>query len=351
MAELAQIKSFANPKGSTSGTAKPGIDSQPTTVARYAAVDYERTLTEGPDGSRITSTEKNVLLNLALFFNAEAGAAWPRIETLGKYACVSDRHCRRSLESLERKKVIQRVYMRREGKGSQTSNEYFFPALGSAPQTPEARARRLAIQKVPRTPMTPKAGMSGRTRPAAADTSVRPSRTNTTGGPGHGRPPIESLGDSSIDLQSDAPRDALPARKRAASVPVAEPRKTPPAMAKAPFADLGLARGAWDSAMGKLRAAHGANEIKKYRFRDVTVVSSSEDGAGTVHLTLRSPAPDKARAGLAKHEAAISLALCAFYGRTVKLRVIDHEQASDSRDEPPKRDESGESAQRGGRGV
>ncbi len=86
------------------------------------------------------------------------------------------------------------------------------------------------------------------------------------------------------------------------------------------IADLGLARTAWNSAIEKVRSAYGADEFKKYRFRDVTVVSADEDSAGIVHLALRSPAPEKAEMGIAKHETVISQALCGFYGRTVKLR-------------------------------
>jgi hypothetical protein len=388
MAELVPIKSFASPKGSNSGQAKPGPDSQPAIVARFAAINYARKLTEAPDGSRITSTEKNVLLHLALAFNSEIGIAWPGIETLCKDACICDRHCRRSVASLERKKVIQRIPTRRNDKSGQTSNEYFFPALGSPPQTPEARARRLEIQTVSRTPMTPMTerrgqtrptaadtsatrthatgcrlkgdmvspfradtsatwthatGGPGQTRPTAADTSVRPARTNATGEPGHGRPPIESLGESLGDCLRDSEGDALAAdlrgkgcqdvtlsapssapavRNRAANVQPAKSQKAISKNGKAPLADLGLARNAWNSAMEKVRSAYGANEFKKYRLRDVTVVSADEDGAGIVHLILRSPAPEKAEMGIAKHETVISQALCGFYGRTVKLRVL-----------------------------
>jgi hypothetical protein len=322
MTDLVSIKSFASPKGSNSGQAKSGPESQRAVIARFAAIDYARKLTVAPDGSRITSTEKNVLLHLALAFNSDVGVAWPGIKMLANDACTSERHCRRNLASLEQRKVIKRVHMRRDGKGGQTSNEYFFPTLGSPPQTPEAKARRLEIQKVSRTPMTPMTGRRGRTRPTAADTSVRPARTDMTRGPGHGRPPIESLGDCSIDLQSDSPSEAPAARSRAATLEHTESRKANSDKGKTALANLGLARTAWNSAKEKLRYAHGANEIKKYRFRDVTVVSSVEDGAGTVHLTLRSPAPEKAEAGIAQHRNAISHALCGFYGRAVKLRVI-----------------------------
>lgn len=322
MADLVPIKSIANPKGSNSGRAKPGPDSQPATIARFAAIDYARKLTEAPDGSRITSTEKNVLLHLALALNSDLSVAWPAMKTLSNDAGICKRHCRRVLASLERKKVIQRVYMRRDDTREQTSNEYFFPALGSPPQTPEAKARRLEIQKVSRTPMTPMTGRRGQSRPVAGDTSVRPPRTNTTGGPGHGRPPIESLGDCSIDLHSDSSSEAPAARSRTANLQPPKSRKTIPKIEKAVIANLSLARTAWKSASEKVRAACGANEFKKYRFRDLTVVSADEDGAGNVHLTLGSPAPEKTEKGIAKHETVISQALCRFYGRAVKLRAI-----------------------------
>jgi hypothetical protein len=322
MADMVPIKSIASPKGSNSGQAKPGPDSQPAIVARYAAIDYARKLTEAPDSSRITSTEKNVLLHLALGFNSDLGVAWPAERTLAKDACISERHCQRTIVSLERKGIIQRVHMRRADLGGQSSNEYFFPALGSPPQTPEAKARRLEIQKVSRTPMTPMTGRSGQARPVAADTSVRPARTNATGEPGHGRPPIESLGDCFIELQSDSPSEAPATRSRAANLQPAKSRKALSNNGKTPFADLGLARNAWNWAMEKMRSAYGANEFKKYRFRDVTVVSADEDGAGIIHLTLRTPTPEKAEMGIVKHETVISKALCGYYGRTVKLRVI-----------------------------
>lgn len=226
--------------------------------------------------------------------------------------------------------------MRRDDLGGQSSNDYFFPALGSPSQTLQAKGRRLKIQKVSRTPMMPMAGRRGQARPLAADISSHPAPTNATGGPRRGCPPIESLGDCSIDFQSDSPSEAPAVRKRTANVRLAEPRKTIPERAKAPFADLGLARMAWNSLVERVRAAHGAKEFRKFRFRDVTIVSADIDGAGAVHLTLRSPAPEKAEAGFAEHETTISQALRGFYGRTVKLRVIGNEPASAPPDQPSK---------------
>jgi hypothetical protein len=336
MAELVPIKSFASPKGSNSGQAKPDPESRRAAKAQFAAIDYARKLTVAPDGSRITSTEKNVLLHLALAFNADLGIAWPGVETLSTDACICERHCRRNLENLERKKVIQRVYMRRNSKGGQTSSEYFFPAIGSPSQTPEAKARRLEIQKVARTPMTLMTGRRGQTRPTVADTSVRPARTNATGEPGHGRPPIESLGDCSIDLQSDSSSEALAACSHAVSLQPSKTRKAVSMRGKAPIADLGLAQTAWKSTLEKVRTAYGANDFKKYRYRDVTVVSVDEDGAGTVHLTLRSPTPERVAAGIANNEIALVNALCGFYGCAVKLRVIGHERASAPPNQPSK---------------
>lgn len=322
MAELAPIKSLLSPKGSNTGQAKPGPESQRAMIARFAAIDYARKLLVAPDGSRITSTEKNVMLHLALAFNFDLGVAWPGERALAKDACVSERHCQRTIVSLERKGIIQRIHMRRADLGGQSSNDYFFPALGSPSQTPQAKARRLEIQKVSRTPMTPMTGRRGRTCPTAADTSVRPALTNAAEEPRHGRPPIESLGDCSIDLQFDSPSEAPAARNRAATVQPTKSRKAISKREKASIADLGLARIAWNSAIENVRSAYGANEFKKYRFRDVTMVLVDEDGAGIVHLALRSPAPEKAEMGIAMHETAISQALRRFFGRTVKVRLI-----------------------------
>jgi cellulase/cellobiase CelA1 len=137
-----------------------------------------------------------------------------------------------------------------------------------------------------------------------------------------GEAPADLRGKGCQDVTLSAPSSAPAVRNRAANV---QPAKSPKAISKngkAPLADLGLARNVWNSAMEKVRSAYGANEFKKYRFRDVTVVSADEDGAGIIHLTLRTPAPEKAEMGIAKHETVISQALCGYYGRTVKLRVI-----------------------------
>jgi hypothetical protein len=123
-------------------------------------------------------------------------------------------------------------------------------------------------------------------------------------------------------LQSDSVSEASTVRSRAANVRLAKSRKALSKNRKTPFADSGLAQNAWNSAKEKVRSVYGANEFKKYRFRDMTVVSADEDGAGIVHLALRSPAPERAEMGIAKYETVISQALCDFYGRTVKLRVI-----------------------------
>ena len=103
-----------------------------------------------------------------------------------------------------------------------------------------------------------------------------------------------------------------------------------PNKTNAALSALSIAHMAWKSAVESVRSCKGAKEIKRFRLQDVTVISADQDRAGIVHLTLRSPAPEKAEAGLAANESAISQALRAFYGRTVKLRVIGHEPASAS---------------------
>jgi hypothetical protein len=323
MADLLPIKSVASSKGSNSGQAKNGPESQRATVAPFAAINYAKSLVAAPDGSRLTSTEKNVLMLLAHHFNSEVGVAWPGIKTLAREACVSYRHCQRTIVRLEQKGAIKRIHSCRVDLKGQTTNEYFFPALGNPPETPQAMARRREIQKVARTPMPPMTGRRGQTRPPAAATFVRPLRTNSTGGPGHGSPPKESLGDLSIDSQSDFASETLATRSHVANLQTTKSQKKSPDKGKTPMADSGLAQLAWNSAREKLRAAIGVNEFKKYRFRDVSVVSADEDGAGIIHLVLRSPAPEKAEMGIAQHDAAISRTLCRFYGRTVRLRVIE----------------------------
>lgn len=326
MTDLVHLSSFSGSKGSKAKQVKLGPNMRTSTSARFAAIDYARNLVVAPDGSRITSTEKNVLLLLALAFNSDLGIAWPSLKTLAREACICERHCRRTIGSLEQKNVIRRDYMRREGLGGgQTSNEYFFPALGSPPQTSEAKIRRQEIQKIPRTPM---AGRGGRRRLTATDTSVRPTRTFTTGEPGHECPPKESLNESLNDCWNDSVFKSLSESPvvdiSAATVQQTKSQNTVSDSRKSVFAAVSLAQTAWKSSVQLAVLSRGAREIKKLRFRDVTVVSAHEDGAGVVHLTLRSPAPEKTEIGIAQHESTISQALHAFYGRTVKLKVIGH---------------------------
>src|SRR4051812_18047343 len=94
-----------------------------TNPARFAAIDYVNKLVIAPNGSRITSTEKNVLKSLAQWYNADLGVAWPSMRELAQRCSISPRHCRRTITNLERKGVIARIYTRRRDHGSQTSNE------------------------------------------------------------------------------------------------------------------------------------------------------------------------------------------------------------------------------------
>jgi hypothetical protein len=117
-------------------------------------------------------------------------------------------------------------------------------------------------------------------------------------------------------------------RNSAASSKPPESQNAFPNKSNAAFSNLGLAQNSWLSAIEEMLSYMGAREFKKYRFRDVTVISAREDRTGAIQLTLRSPAPEKAQAGIAKHEAAIYHALSRFYGRTVKLLVIGNELPS-----------------------
>ncbi|MFP5208672.1 MAG: hypothetical protein ACLGRW_05225 [Acidobacteriota bacterium] len=143
-------------------------------------------------------------------------------------------------------------------------------------------------------------------------------------------------------MQSESVSEAPAMLSRTANVQPPESQNAFPHRPNAAFAALGLARTVWNSAVQKVRSSKGTKEIRKFRFLDMTVASAGEDGAGIVHLTLRSPAPEKAEMGIAQHEAVISQVLCGFYGRTVKLRVIGHEQVSTPPDQPPKRIEPDE---------
>jgi hypothetical protein len=96
-------------------------------------------------------------------------------------------------------------------------------------------------------------------------------------------------------------------------------------MKQNPFCNLGLAQRSWEQAKEAIRKIHGSNDFKRFRVNDSGVIDSSESAAGTVVVTLRSPKREATELGITKHWATIAPTMRSFYGRGVKLIVLETE--------------------------
>ncbi len=86
---------------------------------------------------RVTVQERAVLRCLADYHNRTEGCCWPSVRTIALESGLSDRRVREILAALECRGIIQRGRRFRDD-GSQTSNRYFFPELGSSPSNATA---------------------------------------------------------------------------------------------------------------------------------------------------------------------------------------------------------------------
>ena len=292
---------------------------------RFAAIDYVNQLETAPDGSRITSTERNVLKSLAQWIHPALGFAWPSMKRLAKRCSISERHCRRTIERLERKGVIARVHMRGDH-GSQTSNEYFFPALGTPKDDFDTQQARLRLQRVPRTRMAPGVG---RKRPRKVVTLVPQTRTNASEGPGHQRPPIESLKESVIDSLGETEGGVFKASAaKQAEVQTVNFEKAVPDKARVTLSNIEIGRMAWESALRAVRKLNGAKEFRTHSFLDVRVSEVRANSDRSVTIELRSPNPEKSICGLQKFQEIIARALRNFYGCRVRLACVGEDTDS-----------------------
>jgi hypothetical protein len=96
----------------------------------------------------------------------------------------------------------------------------------------------------------------------------------------------------------------------------------PTKLKQSPFNNLELAQRAWENAKGAIRKIHGAKDLKSFHFNDSSVIEATQDAAGAVVVTLRSPKRDATERGIAKHWATIALTMGSFYGLDVKLTVL-----------------------------
>ena len=288
------------------------------------AINYAKNLVRAPDSSKITATEKAVLLVLADWHNDGLGVAWPSMELLAEKSGISVRHCRRIIAGLAGKHVLGRVGMCRADSGGQTSNEYVFLELVSTKASPATAAIRRTLQHVRRIPMSES---PRRSRPPHAALSVLPAPTYPSYPPGHGRPPLKPLGGSVSDSLNEHAGDPIAPTPRSAdcmeqSLTTKSPTAVPMKAKQNCFNDLGLARTAWDKARTAIRKIQGGKDLKSFHFNDASVIEATEDGAGKIVVTLRSPKREATERGIEKHRLIIAPAMQSFYGRTVNLIVL-----------------------------
>lgn len=297
----------------------------------HVAIGYAKELTKAPDGSKITATEKAVLMMLADWHNEEVGTAWPSMKLLAKSCCISDRHCRRMIERLERKRVIRRNATRRTEDGGQSSNEYVFLALEKPVIDSRLVEKRRKLQHTPRIPMS---GKPGHKHPTPPDTYVREGRTKSTGGRGHGNPPIEpvveSLGDSSSNKLSEPNTPISPSQASGELVPDLPCSAPPHVSLQLVRIGLGAAIEAVHGALIRLTTPafekrdgfrNGAVEWQEFRFGDLALESYEVDRVHGLVLTVSSPEPTLTALGLVKYKARWDKALLKALGRPALLKL------------------------------
>ena len=291
------------------------------------AINYAKNLVRAPDSSKITATEKAVLLVLADWHNDGLGVAWPSMELLAEKSGISVRHCRRIITGLVGKHVLGRVGMCRADSGGQTSNEYVFLELVSPKASPATAAIRRTLQQVRRIPMP---GSPRSSRPPQAALSGRPAPTPASCPPGQGRPALKPLGGTFSDSLNEHAGDPLGATPRSAdcmeqSLTTKSPTAVPMKVKQSWFNNLGLAQTAWDKAKAAIRKVQRGNDLKLFHFNDSSVIEATQDGAGKIVVTLRSPKREATERGIKKHCLIIAPAMQSFYGRNVNLIVLGTE--------------------------
>ena len=137
----------------------------------HKASHYVKHLVKAPDGSKINSTEKAILCQLADDHREESGVAFPSMKSLARRSCTSERNCRRVIAGLEVRGVLVRIATRRKDGGGQSSNFYVFCELDSAETAMQLVETGLDALKVPRRLMS---GGGGRRAPCLPDMQRRP---------------------------------------------------------------------------------------------------------------------------------------------------------------------------------
>jgi len=308
----------------------------------HQASRYAKNLVTAPNGEKITASEKLVLTQLADDHRMEVGVAWPSVGSLAKRCCLSKRQVRRNLASLERKQVIRRIAYRRDHDGSQSSNEYVFPALSHLPLARNQLETRQKLQKVRRSPM---AGRPSQWRLAVTAINASRPRTASSGSRGHQRPPIEHLRELLEKTRSKKLVEQIPPTPLG-DARTAESTQHPLANQLEPwFRDLNLVRTAWKDALRAFEGALPAQKPSHLRERpgctsnvdawqafvsaNFVVESIDQCKAGNLILKLKGRKPDVSHESFEPFREMITIRLEKFYGRKIGLVWPGHKEVTE----------------------
>lgn len=297
----------------------------------HKASHYVKHLVKAPDGSRINSTEKAILCQLADDHREESGVAFPSMKSLARRSCTSERNCRRVIAGLEARGVLLRTATRRKDGGGQSSNFYVFCELDTPEAALAAVENGLEALKVPRRLMS---GGGGQHAPGGADTVRRGGRTARAPSPGHTAPPIEHLSEPSCEPprsnQSELCSPISPSQASGERDANLESTNAGPS-------NLNLARIAFEAAADSVHDAlmrltppafekrrnfrNGAVEWNDYRFGDLAIESCEANPVHGLVLTVNSPDPAATGRGLEKYKSRWTAALQKAFGQSVRLVV------------------------------
>jgi DNA-binding MarR family transcriptional regulator len=91
----------------------------------WKATAFVKSLTQAPNGERLTATEKLVMFVLADSHNDDHGKAWPSLRRLAEQSLLSERQARYILRSLESKGLLRVC----RGTGRGNTSEYLILGL------------------------------------------------------------------------------------------------------------------------------------------------------------------------------------------------------------------------------
>lgn len=285
----------------------------------HKASHYVKHLVNAPDGSRINSTEKAILCQLADDHREESGVAFPSMKSLARRSCTSERNCRRVIAALEMRGVLRRLANRREDSGGQSSNFYVFPELDSLEAVMQRVESGLKDVKIQRRLMP---GGGGQSKPRGPDTARRDGRTERAATPGPVAPPVEHLSESSMELSG---------RKQIEQVtpisPKGEQNASQSYEVKVLFASASedvhdaLMRLTPPSFEKRTNFRNGLLEWKDYRFGDLGLESYEMTRNRGLVLILSSPDATATKRGLEKYKTRWNAALQNAFGQAVQVEV------------------------------